>query len=318
MAKFTNGSIDIDTLTWTQVMALSAGGGTLADFFEETKTDTGTTVTSSSAPNRAGATWANNLGVILEELWTKARAGGGAQTVYELDWTAEGNQTVSSDTTFTVDGNTWTSANQASSTTFGITNGTGLVITSASGSSLTWTQSSQTAPGFWVDLADLSADALDPTKDLWIWTHLSAYTLSTANNSAIIGLWAPGTGNYSSIMHGQSLVGASGSTVYPSVQRNTSWTNVTGPGSAPGDVLVWRYTGGAVQCYVGTWSSGWPSTASLIDAGGDIQPDGGTSLPTTTILRRQSGVRLVYSAATRTTTGAPSMTVAHTRIQVGP
>lgn len=75
MAKFTNNSIDIDTMTWAEVMALSAGGGTLADFFEETKIDRGTAVTAANAKHRVGATFGNNLGVILEETWTKARAG---------------------------------------------------------------------------------------------------------------------------------------------------------------------------------------------------------------------------------------------------
>lgn len=317
MAKHTDSNIDIDTYSWSELMALTLGDATYSAVLEEAKIDASTAIPASQISAKVGALYANTVGVVLEELWTKARAGGGgAQTVYELDWTAQGSQTISADQAWTVDGNDWTSANQAQSSAFAITNGTGLVITGTSGSSLTWTQSSQTAPGFWVDLADLSADVLDPTKDLWIWTHISAYTLSVSNNSAITGLWSPGAGGYSSLMHGQSLA-ASGASVYSATQRNTSWTNVTGPGSAPGDVLVWRCTGGVVQCYVGTWSAGWPSTSSLIQAGGDLQPEG-TSLPTSTILRRQAGMRLVYSAATRATTGAPSMTVAHTRIQVGP
>lgn len=317
MAKHTDSNIDIDTYSWAELMALAVGDATYSAVLEEAKIDASTAIPASQISAKVGALYGNTVGVILEEVWTKARAAsGGPSTAYELDWTAEGTQTITSDTTWAVDGKTWTSANQAQSTTFSVTNGQGLNITATAGGSRTWTSSAQTAPGFHALLSDLAPTAADPTKDIWVWTHITNYDVPVSTNTIIAGLWAAATGSYSAAMHGLGLIN-SGGNYYPVSQRQTSFTNVTGLGSISQDVLVWRLTAaGTVRQYVGTWSGGWPAVADLVDAGADLQPSG-TATPTNTQLIR-SNVRLVYSPAPRTTTGAPLVQVAHTRIQVGP
>lgn len=75
MAKHTDSNIDIDTYTWAELMALSVSDGTYSDLFEESKTDEGATIAASQVATKVGAIYGNKLGVMLEELWTKARAG---------------------------------------------------------------------------------------------------------------------------------------------------------------------------------------------------------------------------------------------------
>lgn len=76
MAKHTDSNIDIDARTWAQLMALSVGDGTYSDIFEEAKIDDGATIDATEVKTRIGAIYGNKLGVVLEELWEKARAGG--------------------------------------------------------------------------------------------------------------------------------------------------------------------------------------------------------------------------------------------------
>lgn len=80
MAKYTDSNVDIDTYSWSELMALSVGDATYADVLEETKVDEETTVPASQISAKVGALYGNTVGVVLEEIWTKARSGGGDVT----------------------------------------------------------------------------------------------------------------------------------------------------------------------------------------------------------------------------------------------
>lgn len=80
MAKYNNSDIDIDANTWAEQMGVTVGDGTFADVLEETKIDEGATVPASQIKTRVGALYGNVVGRVLEEVWDKARSGGGDVT----------------------------------------------------------------------------------------------------------------------------------------------------------------------------------------------------------------------------------------------
>lgn len=260
------------------------------------------------------------LGEDSENSFSKIRAAvgdilnAGPRTIYEVSWASLANQTISSDTTWVVDGNTWTSQNQANSTVFRILNGQGLQITASSGVSRTWTETTTTSPAFYTDLTDLSAYAARHDLSILIWTRVSAISLPNASNSLIAGCHLPASGSQLAAINGAGYTNVAG-VVNTYAQRNTTFTDIATPGSAT-DVLVWRFLpGGTVDTYCGNWTAGdWPALTALTIIGNDLQP--GVATINTTRTFRRAAARLLYSIATRSSSGAPSVTIANTRIQV--
>jgi hypothetical protein len=75
MASHIDSNIDIDARTWAQLMGLSVGDGTYQEIFEEAKIDDGAAVPVSQVKTKAGAIYGNKVGVVLGQLWDKARSG---------------------------------------------------------------------------------------------------------------------------------------------------------------------------------------------------------------------------------------------------
>jgi hypothetical protein len=238
----------------------------------------------------------------------------GPRSIYEIDWAAQANQTINSDTTWVVDGNTFVSLNQANSTVFRILNGSGLQMTATAGVSRTWTNSTTTSPAFYTDLTDLAAYAARHDLSILIWTHVSAMSLPNSSNALIAGCHVPASGAQSAGINGAGYVNVAG-TVNTYAQRNATFTDISTPGAGT-DVLVWRFLpGGTVDTYCGNWTGGdWPDLTALTMIGHDLQPAVATIA--TTLIFRRAAARLLYSIATRSASGAPSVTIANTRIQV--
>jgi hypothetical protein len=238
----------------------------------------------------------------------------GHETMYELDWTAEANQTVSANGNVTVDGKTWTSANYASASLFSLTLGTGLRITSNSGSSLTWTTAAVTSPSLRIELDDLAAGLADMTRDLWVWSYFPAYNCPNSNNTIIAAVYAAATGNYTVQMLGGGF-SHNGSAVYPYQQRGST-VSVNTAIATTFDVVVWRYhANGTHTCYAGNWAAGWPARSALTKVAVDVQPEGSAIVTGATVRRPNS--QLIYTPATRSASGAPSFTLARTKLELG-
>ncbi len=111
-------------------------------------------------------------------------------TALDLDFSAEANQSLSTDGTFTIAGKTWTKANSAhDGTAMAIVNGSGLVIVPDSSSNRNST--TDTAPQLHVPLASLSASIALGSQ-----VRIEAY-FSAANHTAnydylCVGVYAPG------------------------------------------------------------------------------------------------------------------------------
>jgi hypothetical protein len=234
------------------------------------------------------------------------------KTAYEIDWSAHASVLGIADGNVAVSGVNWTAANVAGSTTFQILNGSGLQITALAGLGRTWTGSVLTSPALRVTFADIAAEAAKYHLTLTVWSYFSAWSLPFSSNAIIAGCYAPAAGAYTTGVYGTGFV-HSGANALPMLQRSTTLTPVTTIGAAF-DVVVWRcLPGGITDSWAGVWAAGWPTLLTPI--GSDNQPTA-TTIVTTAQFRR-AGAQLVYTPATRSASGAPSFTLARTRIQVG-
>jgi hypothetical protein len=234
------------------------------------------------------------------------------KTIYELDWTAESTQLGIASGTVVVDGVNWTAANAADASLFRIQNGSGLQITATAGVSKTWTGATNTSPSMRVVFEDLAADAAKYQLTLTVWSYFSAWSLPNSSNGILVGCYAPAGAVYTAVICGAGF-NNNGAGSFPTLQRSATFTQATALGSGY-DVIVWRFLpGGTSDSYCGSWSAGWPT--ALTPIGNDTQPSASTIV--TTALIRRAGATLIYTPMTRSASGAPSFTLARTRIQVG-
>lgn len=231
---------------------------------------------------------------------------------YELDWTGLSTQAGLGDGNVTVDGVNWTADNTANSSLFQILNGSGLQITAAAGVSRTWTGSTRTSPALFVAFEDIAAAAAKYHLTLTVWSYFSAWSLPNSQNAIIMGCYAPAGAVYTTVVSAAGFLN-NGVSNFPYIQRSATFTAATALGPSY-DVLVWRFLpGGSVDAWCGSWSAGWPT--ALTPIGSDNQPSGSTIVTTAQI--RRAGSTVIYSPATRSASGAPSFTLARTRIQIG-
>lgn len=233
------------------------------------------------------------------------------RTIYDYDLTAVTTGAIS-DGSVLIDGKTWTAGSSANASSMTLTNGTGLVIAAASGSSRTFTGATKTAPWITVPLSSLGVS--DLSVPLTVWMYLSTWSTPSSSNAVIAGLYAAASGSYT------DLIGAcgfthDGSTQRPLQQRTASLNAVSTLGSSYNVVAVRLLPGGVVEGWVGSWSSGWPAMSAMTLAFIDQQV-GASTIATTALLQR-TGLALLLAAATRSVTGAPSLTLARLRVTSG-
>jgi hypothetical protein len=145
-----------------------------------------------------------------------------------------------------------------------------------------------------------------------VWSYFSAWSLPQSSNSILVGCYAPAGAVYTTVVSGVGF-NNNGVNNFPYLQRSATFTPATALGPAY-DVLVWRFLpGGTVDGWCGVWAAGWPT--ALTPIGNDVQPSAATIV--TTALIRRAGATLIYSPMTRSASGAPSFTLARTKVQVG-
>lgn len=237
-------------------------------------------------------------------------------TAWETDFTAQGNASFSSDTTYVVDGKTWTAHNTAAAGTFGLQSGTGLVITASSGVSRTWT-TTRTAPALTIPLASLESTLVSCMAPVTLWFSLAAWTAAVTANALILGVWAP-SGSYTELVAAAGVINDSGTT-RPFAQRTATFTANTAQASTPTCTIAVRVLpGGIVDSWMGAAYSGgaWPALNAMTQIASDTQPGAAAIATLAQVLR--SGSSLVVAAATRTASAStPSLTLARSRVTVG-
>lgn len=189
----------------------------------------------------------------------------GWRTRIDLDFTAQANQTLGSDTSYTVGGLTWNKINSANdATAMAIVNGTGLNIIPVANTD--YFNNTRTCPALVLPLQNVI-----PKYDLTMGIRLTAYVTdnATANyDNAILSLESFASGTIDWAFANKRGFGTAGPS--PGNQRIMviNGTNAFAPGGDGGtdNVIILevpRVNGKNIYSYSGTYSSGYPSLASL-------------------------------------------------------
>jgi hypothetical protein len=146
-------------------MIIVRSGGTwtsLASPSDATKYLSGTAVPSYTVPSATG--------------------GAGWATALDLDFSAQSNQTLGSDTTFTIGGYTWTKASSTNdNVAMTVINGSGLVIQPKSTGSYNGT--TRTAPNLYIDLASI-IPSYYIDMPIRIWFYISSHNMAANADAA--------------------------------------------------------------------------------------------------------------------------------------
>ncbi len=229
------------------------------------------------------------------------------QSMYALDWMAQADQSLSSDT-LTVDGVVFRARNVSQAGTFTLTNGVGLVIdttSGAGGSTIEFFGSATAGPRLEVNLDDLYAEEPDDEIRLCIEAEVTFTNASQFSFCGIVGTIVDTSGSAlgtATTYHGQSLRGndsANNEEVRARTNDNSSGGERVAIESgvttlAVCSLMLEWLRDGCLQAYVGDARSGgyWPSTWNLFATGrpsnnaNNGQPATVQPLPTT--LRRRA------------------------------
>lgn len=250
-------------------------------------------------------------GLYLSALGTWTQPVASPRTLYDYDLTAVTTGAIS-DGSVLIDGKTWTAGSSANASVIALTNGSGLVITAASGTSRTFTGAAKTAPWITVPLASLGVT--DLSVPITVWLYFPSWSTPSSSNAVIAGLYAAASGSYTDIIGACGFI-HDGSTQRPLQQRTATLNNVAPLGSGYNVVAVRLLPGGVVEGWVGSWSSGWPAMSAMTLAFIDQQV--GASTVASLALLQRTGLSLLLAAATRSVTGSPSLTLARVRVTSG-
>ena len=191
--------------------------------------------------------------------------GGGAETVLDLDFSAEANQTLATNTTYTIAGKTWTKINSANdNVAMAITNGSGLVIQPKAATD--YAGVTRSLPAITLPLASISPE-IGLGSSLRVWMYISADNMAGQYD---LGVVAVDSASFDAGYIAKRGYGVSGQGVGAHFQH-TSGTN---PGfneepvtlAAGNRVLVLdipRLGSPMVEAKYGAWSSGWPAASAL-------------------------------------------------------
>ncbi len=169
-----NGGTGNTTTFGDDQVLVGTGSNVSAPSAIDTCADGGSAVTYNGVGNDFGCISTTVLPtLVVTSPWT---------TILDCDWTTESNQTISSDTTWTACGETWSSLNQANSSTFAIVNGSGLQITSVA--SKAWRTTAKTAPLFCIAASDLfSGTIVNPRTPVRAWLYATTITGSATGDA---------------------------------------------------------------------------------------------------------------------------------------
>ncbi len=237
----------------SEIMLVTAVSGTT---FTVTRAQESTTAVAHSSG-------ANVTHIVTAGAMTAVR--GDWQTVLDLDFTAQATQTLTTDTTYTIGGLTWTKFNSINEATHAqITNGTGLIFQPASTSD--YNGGTRTFPGIYTPLSGiLSSQLLDPSTRLRAYLYMSANNITNTYDSAVMAFDLGSSANYGVVIkNGFRSDGPQGCTQFWNIGgsnlgfQNDSFT--TGTTATNVTVLELHRLGGhTFQGGFGQYSAGFPS-----------------------------------------------------------
>lgn len=228
------------------------------------------------ARSNDSATYLDGTGV-----YTQPSASGGTNwvTAIDLDFSAEANQTLSSDTTYSIGGVTWTKVNSsADRVAMAVVNGSGLVIQPNAGSSI-YNGTSRTCPYLYADMASIIPGFyLDIPLRIWLYVSVDNITASgdgcgmsldnlstNTNTTSIFTVRRVNNGGtksieYNGVITGTSIAFIANSSLLDNSDRVLMWT-----------LPVGRFNG-LSTLHSGAYSSGFPAVTSMVPRGrGGVQ-----------------------------------------------
>jgi hypothetical protein len=204
----------------------------------------------------------------------------GWQTALDLDFTAQTTQSLSTDGSYTIDGIAgWVKAfSSRDRSPMVLTNGTGLVVTPASGFSF-FNGGARATPLLQLPITSLSIPALDWRTKLRLWCYMPTLTATSTADEAVFGwglLQSVNGNNANDYMgyYGRASASTTGLTG-AILQGNSSFSNLTQAtlSTNPVSVIECAVNDIALYAFYGAFGSGaWPSLASL-EAGNLTAPN---------------------------------------------
>lgn len=165
----------------------------------------------------------------------------GWTTLFELDFTAQPNQTLSPDGNYTIAGKSWAKLNSANDTVpMAIVAGTGLVIQPAATSSLIGGATTTQAPLLWISLSALGLTALWAYR-FKAFLSIGADNGASASDAAIVGISTlpiPGTGNQLGFFQYRSPITTGTTSMVSTINKTSSTTSSTATGAGKTLMMV--------------------------------------------------------------------------------
>ncbi len=184
----------------------------------------------------------------------------------DLDLTAQGSQTFTSDGTYTIGAYTFTKFNSANEVTHATLSSSGITFTPASTSDY---NTGKTYPGLYVDLASL-LPLYDPSISVRVWAYNSAGNFSANYDNAVLSL---DTGENATsygygYKRGYGTAGVGVATFFEyNNSNNSGFVSDLFSISSSNNVMVLEVSKLSSYpqffSYRGSYSSGWPTLASL-------------------------------------------------------
>lgn len=212
-----------------------------------------------------------------------AASSSGWQTALDLDFTAETTQSLSTDTTYTIGGKTWTKFNSTNDqAAMVITNGTGLVIQPKSTSD--YNGGTRTFPGIYLPISSIASVALASATAVRVTVYISSQNIAANYDSVVFGIDSQSNVCGYAVKYGRG-VGAIGITTF--VQANSSNLGFNDTTVTLGS------TSNVVRMIIPKF--GWPAVGAAYAAGA------GNVIPTATSFL--NGGQINYDNTARNMTG---------------
>lgn len=175
--------------------------------------------------------------------------------VYTLDFTAQTTQNIKTggDTTYTVDGKTWTANGTANTSAASITNGTGLTATMSNTSSF----------NFYIAASQILSDFGPGARQIGVLVYGSLSPTSSATTQYLVSLAGVNPVTWT-MYYEQVVTGASSAIATFGIDSNVLPGTASSTSNLTENVFGYLLPGmGEMNLVTGTYSSGFPAVSSL-------------------------------------------------------
>lgn len=187
----------------------------------------------------------------------------GWQTVFDIDFTIQGAQTLTTNGTYLIGGVTWTKINSANDAVAMAVSDAGLVIQPGATSDL---GAGRTLPAIVVGLSSVDA-TISPTTPVRLWAYVSSANYTANFDGTHVGFSNSGSPSMDVFSTFRGFSGASGAALVTTIAGASGSTGVTGAPYSTMDVVLTELpqgvAGAQARSLGGTYSAGFPVGANV-------------------------------------------------------